>query len=157
MKKAVIVSLIALVIGGIAYAVSQRFLLPAEDVFVGEWVLDPETTSWLGRTCALMEFPDGPPRIEIDLRNGDVAVRFNNRLETVFVGRMQTGRVVARQMIPATDTGRFCGDPLNVRLRLNIGVLEPDELQGHWRIPGCDVCPDQSFNATRAEPRESTR
>jgi hypothetical protein len=143
-------TLIVLAIAAIAYTVVDRMLFSREATFAGEWSIDTETAEWLGRTCAYMEFEDDTNRrLEITRSNDDVVVLFNNRMATSFVGRQSGGRVSARQMIAATETGRFCGDPLLVQMQMSIRTIEPDILRVRWSLPNCDVCPDQRFTAQR--------
>jgi hypothetical protein len=140
---------VLLVLGGIAYFILDRALYSRDADFAGAWMLDAESSEWLGRTCAMMNFSDQMPQIVIRRTNGEVTVRFNDLGETTFVGRQSGGRLSVRQMVPATDTGRFCSDPLVVQIRLGIRATSPDVLRASWTLPNCDVCPDQRFTAQR--------
>jgi hypothetical protein len=144
------VAVAALVVfGAAAYLIIDRSLYSSDADFVGTWVLDAESTGWLGRTCAMMNFNEQPPQIMIRRSNGEVFVRFNDVGETTFIGRRAGRQLTVRQLVPATETGRFCSDPLVVQIRLGIRASSPDILRASWTLPNCDVCPDQQFTARR--------
>lgn len=115
---------------------------------VGTWTVDAETQEWLPRACVVLDVSN-PARATFDLTHEDDAlyVHFRNPARTVWRSAVRNGAFEGLQILPTTETGRFCGRETPVRLELR--EVRPGILRGVWRTPECDVCPDRHFGATR--------
>jgi hypothetical protein len=121
---------------------------PATDL-VGTWVLDAGTQEWLPRACVVLDF-DVPEQASFELshQGGHLFVRLGTPTHTTWRSPARSRVFQGQQVLPTTQAGRFCGRETAVRLRL--WATSPDTLVGVWKTPGCDVCPDRHFGATRA-------
>jgi len=115
---------------------------------IGTWQLDAETREWLPRACVRLGFPDpATATFDVEQAGDEVVVRLNTPHRTAWRVRSRARGIEGQQVVPTTETGRFCGRETPVWLRLR--ETSPGVLTGVWKTPECDVCPDRPFGATR--------
>jgi hypothetical protein len=117
---------------------------------LGRWRLDAETREWVPRACVVLTVDDlENAAIEIAQEGGQAVVRLLGTPPTPFTGSLRDRTFDGRQILPTSETGRFCGRETAVILRLRLERGDPDGLRGTWQTPDCGVCPDRPFGATR--------
>lgn len=121
------------------------------DALLGAWQIDAETQEWLPRSCVDLDFTDAATAFVVARDGDEMTVRLGDRRETTFRGTFRDDLFDSRQLVPTSNTGRFCGPETTVRLRLDYRSAGPGALVGQWQTPDCDVCPDRRFGARRSE------
>lgn len=150
MKKGLLITVLA-AIGAIVAALIFSTYIGEPHPERARWVLADETVAWLGRGCVELRFEGRKPAIETSLSGQEATIRFNDNDRTRFTGRLRGRSMVVRQTLPTTETGRFCGQDLQVQLQVRISGGEPPELVGSWRALGCDMCRTRTFRAIRED------
>lgn len=129
-------------------AVAEGALAPSD--LVGTWVLDDETQEWLPRACVVLDFASAEEAtFDVAHEAEALHVRLNDPNRTTWRSSGYDTKFDARQILPTTKTGGFCGRETIVRLRLR--DAGPGVLTGVWQTPSCNVCPDRHFGAVRLE------
>lgn len=150
MKKGLLITVLAAIAAIVAALIFSTYIGEPHPERA-RWVLADETVAWLGRGCVELQFEGRQPAIETALSGQEAIVRFNDAAETRFTGRLRGRSMVVRQTLPTTETGRFCGQDLQVQLQLRISGDDPQEVVGSWRALGCDMCRTRSFSAVRED------
>jgi hypothetical protein len=117
---------------------------------LGHWRLDAVTREWVPRACVVLAVGDlENAAIEVSEEGEQAVVRLLGTPPTTFTGSLRERTFDGRQILPTSETGRFCGRETAVILRLRLERGDPDALRGTWETPDCGVCPDRPFGATR--------
>ncbi len=152
---AYVLLLVVLVIGTgtVAFFVLWKPILPNDgSSFAGRWQFDEETRGWLERTCVDIAFSDtASAAVSIEVDDDRAQIRFSDVNRTQLGGVLRRGRLDVQQLIPTSEVGRFCGRQTTIDISWRVVEDHPDELVGRWTTPGCDVCPERAFSASRAE------
>lgn len=143
---------LALAIGAVALFLWKPGLMDDGSLFAGRWQFDEETRVWMERTCVDIAFADtASAAVTIEVEDDRAQIRFSDVSRTRLGGTLRRGRLDARQLIPTSEVGRFCGRQTTIDISWRIAKNRPDEIVGRWATPGCDVCPERRFSASRDE------
>ncbi|MCC5850510.1 MAG: hypothetical protein JJU29_20680 [Verrucomicrobia bacterium] len=123
---------------------------PVSETLTGHWELTPDSRERADRACMVLSFPPpGQPSFEIALIEPNWVLRFNDPGHTSWRGSTGTRNFTARQFLPTSSVGSFCGRQIQVQLRLHTLPDDPDMLLMEFETPDCNVCTAFTLTATR--------
>lgn len=114
------------------------------------WQLDVKTHQNIIHQCVVTDFKSNPATFTLKRLGDDLLLQFNG-MHYVWVSSAGKKHFYAKQLMKSSNSGRFCGNHIEVSIYFIVTGSDQNQIKGIWRTVNCDFCPKIEFIAHKIE------